>query len=150
MDGFPYRNRCKSPFLSVFFLKSGPYVHRPARKRGCQKKRTDRQQTKVFWPISSSAGTRFWTAKCPIPLAKPLKSGSQNGSRISLKTLLKGTSGFSSVVGTLLKLRLRRNRIASNCCKRLERTSRLNHWRSRRTSVSLRRDVWSVCFGGVR
>ena len=31
-DRFPYRNRFKSPFLSDFFLKSEPYVHRPARK----------------------------------------------------------------------------------------------------------------------
>ena len=74
------------------------------------------QQTQVFWPISSLAGSRFWTAKCPIPLAKPLKSGSQNGSRISLKTLLKGTSGFSSVVGTLLKLRLRRKNCILQVC----------------------------------
>ena len=84
-DSFPYRNRCKSPFLSDFFLKSEPYVHRPARKVVRQKKRTSDRQTKVFWPISSSAGTRFWTVKCQIPVANPLKSCPQNDRRISLK-----------------------------------------------------------------
>ena len=85
MDGFPYRIWCKSPFLSDFFLKSEPYVHRPARKGGRQKKRTNKKETTKIWPISSSAGTMFWTTKCQIPVAKPLKSGSRNERRISLK-----------------------------------------------------------------
>ena len=89
MDGFPYRNRCKSPFLSDFFLKSEPYVHRPARKVDQEKKRTD-PDTEKIWPISRSAGTRFWTAKCQIPVAEPLKSGPQNDPRISLKNPTKG------------------------------------------------------------
>ena len=84
MDGFPYRIRCKSPFLSDFFLKSEPYVHRPARKVVQQKKNTNKD-TKKIWPISSSAGTRFWTVKCQIPVANPLNSCPQNEQRISLK-----------------------------------------------------------------
>ena len=94
---FPYRNRCKSPFLSDFFLKSEPYVHRPARKVVRQKKRTNPLTDKSD-QISSSAGTRFWTAKCQIPVAKPLKSSPQNEQPISLK---KSTNGHLRLVRSL-------------------------------------------------
>ena len=98
MDGFPYRIRCKYQFLSVFFLKSEPYVHRPARKVVRQKKRTSRLITDISGPISASAGTRFWTAKCQIPVAKPLKSSPQNEQPISLK---KSTNGHLRLVRSL-------------------------------------------------
>ena len=75
----------QDPIFERLFLKSEPYVHRPARKVDQEKKRTDRQESKVFRPISSSAGIRFWTAKCQIPVANPLKSGSQNDPRMSPK-----------------------------------------------------------------
>ena len=97
-DRFPYRNRCKSPFLSDFFLKSEPYVHRPARKVVRQKKRTSDKRTDKSGQISSSAGTRFWTAKCQIPVAKPLKSSPQNEQPISLK---KSTNGHLRLVRSL-------------------------------------------------
>ena len=54
-------------------------------KKGLTKKGQTNRQTQVFGPISSSAGTVFWTAKCQIPVAKPLKSGPQNKRRISLR-----------------------------------------------------------------
>ena len=97
-DRFPYRIRCKSPLLSVFFLKSEPYVHRPARKVVRQKKRTSDKRTDKSGQISSSAGTRFWTAKCQIPVAKPLKSSPQNEQPISLK---KSTNGHLRLVRSL-------------------------------------------------
>ena len=53
--------------------------------------------------------TRFWSAKRQIPVAKPLKSGPQNEQRISLKNPTNEHLRLASVVGTLLKLRLRRN-----------------------------------------
>ena len=85
---FPYRIRCMSPFLSVFFLKSEPCVHRPARKVVRQKKEQTDRQTEKSGQLSSSAGTRFWSAKCQIPVAKPLKSSPQNEQPISLKEVL--------------------------------------------------------------
>ena len=87
-----------TPFSSVFFLKSEPYVHRPARKVVRQKKRTSSKQEDKSGLISSSAGTRFWSAKCQIPVAKPLKSSPQNEQPISLK---KSTNGHLRLVRSL-------------------------------------------------
>ena len=90
--------RCGTPFLSVIFLKSEPYVHRPAPKVVRQKKRTSDRQEDRSDQISSSAGTVFWTAKCQIPVAKPLKSSPQNEQPISLK---KSTNGHLRLVRSL-------------------------------------------------
>ena len=90
--------RCGTPFLSVIFLKSEPYVHRPARKVVRQKKRTSRKLTDKSGQISISTGTRFWSAKCQIPVTKPLKSSPQNEQPISLK---KSTNGHLRLVRSL-------------------------------------------------
>ena len=100
--------RCGTPFFERFFLKTEPYVHRPARKRGWQKKEQTHRHTK-------SGRSRARPGPC---FGQPnVRYQSQNLSKVVpktscgslLRTRLKGTSGFSSVVGTLLKLRLRRN-----------------------------------------
>ena len=129
---WPVRNRvtfgvvCRpgSPFLSVFFLKSQMNSSQKSSKKGLTKKKnrqTDKQ-TEEIRPIWSSTRTVFWTAKCQILVAKPLKRCPENEQRISpigagskeLRGQLKSTSGFSSVVGTLLKLRLRRKKQQQN------------------------------------
>ena len=66
-------------------------------KKGLTKKITDKLTDKSG-QISSSAGTRFWTAKCQIPVAKPLKSSPQNEQPISLK---KSTNGHLRLVRSL-------------------------------------------------
>ena len=59
--------------------------------------------------MAMRTGTRFWTARCQIPVVKPFKSDPQNEQRISLKNPTNEHLRLASVVGTLLKLRLRRN-----------------------------------------
>ena len=97
-----------SPFLSVFFLKSQMNSSQKSSKKGLTKKK-DKQTSEKIWSDLDADGTRFWTAKCQIPVAKPLKSGPQNEQRISLKNPTNEHLRLASVVGTLLKLRLRRN-----------------------------------------
>ena len=108
MDSLPSSIRCKTPFLIDFFLKSEPYVHRPAPKVVREKKRTD-PITDIFGSDAMRTGTRFCTAKCQIPVGKPFQSGPQNEQRISLKNPTNEHLRLASVAGTLLKLRLRRN-----------------------------------------
>ena len=73
------------------------------------KKADIRQTSDKIWPIWSSPETCFRTLKTQIPPAKVLKTSPKSKTQILLTSRLIGTSGFSSVVGTLLKLRLRRN-----------------------------------------
>ena len=78
------------------------------------------KQTEKIWPISSSAGTRFWAAKCQIPVAKPLKSSPQNEQPISLK---KSTNGHLRLVRSLA--------LSSSCA-----CGAINLWSKRFTFVA--------------
>ena len=73
-------------------------------------KKKHRQTSTKIWPDAMRTGTRFWTAKCQIPVAKPLKRCPHIEQRISLKNPTNEHLRLASVVGTLLKLRLRRNK----------------------------------------
>ena len=79
----------RDPVFGAIFSEN-----RAVRSSTCSKKRLTKKNNKhltdEIWPISSSAGTVFWTAKCQIPVAKPLKSCPQNELRISLKNPTKG------------------------------------------------------------
>ena len=76
------------------------------------KKSSHHHQTEKIWPIWSSAGTGFRSPKTQIPPAKSLKRSPKSKSEILLTGQLIGTFG-STVVGTPLKLRLRRKKAGS-------------------------------------
>ena len=92
-DRFPYRNRCKSPFLSDFFLKSEPDVHRPARKVVRQKKRTDLQQ-RISGPMRCEPGPGFGQLNVRYQSQNPSKVGPKTSSGSLLRTRLMSTSGL--------------------------------------------------------
>ncbi len=106
---FGVHTRSRSLFLDDFSCTCGVQLHRPGPKSRCKKKADIRQTSDKIRPIWSSPETCFRTLKTQIPPAKVLKTSPKSKTQILLTSRLIGTSGFSSVVGTLLKLRLRRN-----------------------------------------
>ena len=99
----------EASFWTTFQRTCGVQLHRPGPKSRCKKKADIRQTSDKIRPIWSSPETCFRTLKTQIPPAKVLKTSPKSKTQILLTSRLIGTSGFSSVVGTLLKLRLRRN-----------------------------------------
>ena len=106
MVEFGAETHSSSLFLDDFFAYLRLMSHRPGPKVVRQKKMNTSSSEKI-WPIWRSAGTLFRTPKTQIPLAKAFKTSPKTKLRILLTCRLIGTFG-STVVGTLLKLRLRR------------------------------------------
>ena len=89
---FPYRNRCKSPFLSDFFLKSEPYVHRRARKVLRQKKNTNTHQGKSG-RSRARPGPRFGQLNVRYQSQNLSKVVPKTSDGFLLRSQLMGTSG---------------------------------------------------------
>ena len=72
------------PFFECLFSEIANEFFTKIIEKGADKKK-NRQTSEEIWSISSSARTAFWTAKCQILVAKPLKRCPENEQRISLK-----------------------------------------------------------------
>ena len=92
-DRFPYRNRCKSPFLSDFFLKSEPYVHRPARKVVRQKKEHQTHPKTNLARSRARPGPGFGQLNVRYQSQNLSKAVPKMSSRFLLRSQLMGTSG---------------------------------------------------------
>ena len=99
MISFPYRNRFKFPFLSVFSEITNEFCPESVQKWACKKlnKQTNTQTDRIE-PIRSSSGIMFWTAKTQIPLADGSKPRPQNDLRIPVKIPFKEHLRLASVV----------------------------------------------------
>ena len=102
MISFPYRIRFKFPFLSDLFSENRnefcPKLVQKVRRKKLNKQQTTHSQTDRLWPIQSSSGAVFWTAKSQIPLADVSKTCSQNDLRIPVKIPFKEHLRLASVV----------------------------------------------------
>ena len=81
-----------TPFLSDFFLKSEPYVHRPARKVVRQKKRTNTEQGKSG-RSRARPGPGFGQLNVRYQSQNLSKAVPKMSSRFLLRSQLMGTSG---------------------------------------------------------
>ena len=88
----PFSIPGKTVFLSVFFLKSEPYVHRPARKVVRQKKRTDKKQGKSG-RSRARPGPGFGQLNVRYQSQNLSKAVPKMSSRFLLRSQLMGTSG---------------------------------------------------------
>ena len=81
MISFPYRIRCKFPFLSDIFSENRNEFCQKLIQKLVRKKlvavQTNRHTDRIG-PIRDISGTVFWTAKTQIPLADASKSCPQN------------------------------------------------------------------------
>ena len=116
---WPVRNRVTfgvvshpgSPFLSVFFLKSQMNSSQKSSKKGLTKKKNRQTKIKTFLAGSRARpGPCFEHPNVRYQSQNLSKGVPKTSSGSPLRGQLMGTSGFSSVVGTLLKLRLRRKK----------------------------------------
>ena len=88
----PTESGASPRFLSVFFLKSEPYVHRPARKVVRQKKRTsDRHRNLVR--SRARPGRGFGQLNVRYQSQNLSKAVPKMSSRFLLRSQLMGTSG---------------------------------------------------------
>ena len=87
-----------TPFSSDFFLKSEPYVHRPARKVVRQKKRTDIRQT-ISGPMRCGPGPGFGQLNVRYQSQNLSKGVPKSSSGSLLRTRLMSTSGLLRSLG---------------------------------------------------
>ena len=88
------------PFFECLFSEIANEFFTKIIEKGADKKKNKHtlshtHEIRLIW---SSTRTVFWTAKCQILVAKPLKRCPENEQRISLKNQTKGHLRLASVV----------------------------------------------------